>query len=149
MQNEKTDLNKTYQVLITIWAVILFSQFIFVLVLFVVKRELFNFDFTQPIAGREPVMTAALALLGITSFLVSFIWRARFIKRSVIEQKIGLVQSGMLVGIALSDAVTLFGLMTAFLYDYPYFFLFIGLGILGALLHFPKREDLMAASFKR
>lgn len=149
MQNEKTDLTKTYQTLLIIWAAMLFSQFLFLLVLFMVKRELFNFDLSQSLAGREPAMTIALAIAGIVTFAVSFIWRAKFIKRSIVEQKPGWVQSGMLVGIALSEATTLFGLMTAFLYDYPYFFLFIGLGILGILLHFPKRDDLMAASFKR
>jgi hypothetical protein len=46
------------------------------------------------------------------------------------------------------EAATLFGLVTAFVEDYLYFFIFFALGIVGILLHFPKRDDLMAAGFK-
>jgi len=37
----------------------------------------------------------------------------------------------------------------AFAFNYEYFFLWIALGILGMLVHFPRRGDIEAANFKK
>jgi hypothetical protein len=36
----------------------------------------------------------------------------------------------------------------AFAFSYQYFFLWFALGILGMILHFPKRDNLIAAAYK-
>jgi hypothetical protein len=149
MQNEQPNVAGQYQTLLIIWAASLISQFLFLLMIFVIKRELYNFDLTQPIGGKEPMITAALAVVAVSSFVVSFIFRKRHIRQAVEQQKTELVQTGLIRGIAFCEVSTLLGVYSAFSFDYNYFFLFIALGILGILLHFPKRDDLMAASFKR
>lgn len=149
MQNEKPNVAGQYQTLLVIWAALLISQFLFLLIIFVVKRELYNFDFSQPIAGKEPMIIIALAVVAVSGFLASFFLRKKRVTQAIEQQNPGLVQAGLITGVAFCEVSTLLGLFSAFSYDYAYFFVFIGLGILGVLLHFPKRDDLMAASFKR
>ena len=57
------------------------------------------------------------------------------------------------MGAAFDDAAVVedadqVGLALAFMFSYQYFFLWIALGMIGMLLHFPKRADLAAASYK-
>jgi hypothetical protein len=60
-----------------------------------------------------------------------------------------MVQTGLIIAVALCEASSLFGLTLAFAFDYQYFFLWIILGILGIALHFPRRSELHAASYKK
>lgn len=149
MQNERLDLGKAHQTLVIIWAALLFSQFAFLLLIFLVKREVFNFDFTQPIGGEQPVLVFALAGVSVVNFFFSINMRRKFIREAIEKQKVPLVQTGMIVGCALGESITLFGLLLVFVQNYQYFFVFFAIGILAILLSFPKRDDVMAAGFKR
>ena len=149
MENEKTDLNKAYQTLIIIWAALLISQFLFLLLIFFVKPEVYNFDFTQPIGGKQPVFVMALAAVSVVNFFLSFGLRKNYLRESVEKQNVNLVQTAMVVGCALGESITIFGLMLVFMQSYQYFFLFFALGILTVVLSFPRRDDVMAAGFKR
>ena len=150
MQNESQNPNAQYQTLVIIWGALLVSQFMFLVVLFVTKPQLFKFDFSKPLLdGENSVLVIALAFLGITTFLMSFVLKKKFLTQAVHEQKIELVQTAMIIGCALCEATTLFGLVLAFAVEYQYFFTWFALGILGIILHFPKRDNLFAASYKR
>lgn len=149
MQNEKTDLNKAYQTLLIIWGALLVSQFVFLAVIFFVRPEVFNFEFTQPIGGKQPVFVMALASVSLVNFFLSFGGRKNYLREAVAKQNVGLVQTGMIVGCALGESITIFGVMLVFMQGYQYFFLFFALGILTILLSFPRRDDVMAAGFKK
>ena len=132
-----------------IWSALLVAQLLFLIVLFFAKREVYNFDFSKPLLGENPIMVIALAVLGVLTFLLSFILQRKFVNQAINEQKPELVQTAMVIGCALCEATTLFGLVLAFALSYQYFFLWFALGILGTILHFPRRENLIAASFKK
>ncbi len=99
--------------------------------------------------GENSFLIFALAFAGISTFLMSFILKSKYIKQAIDQQNVGLIQTAMIIGCALSEATTLFGLVLAFAFSYQYFFLWFALGILGIILHFPRRENLIAASFKK
>ena len=148
MQNPNA--NAQYQTLVIIWGALLMSQFMFLVIIFVTKPELYNFDFSKPLLGGENfVVIILLAILGISTFLLSFVLKKKFLAQAVNEQKPALVQTAMIVGCALCEATTLFGLVLAFAFSYQYFFAWFALGILGIILHFPKRDNLFAASFRQ
>lgn len=149
MQNEPADLNKNYQTLLVTWVALLMSQMVFVVMVYFVKPELFRFEFTQPILGKTPALTIALAVLSVNSFLLSFFFRKKQLRESVEKQNPGLVQTALILGCAFGESISLFGLVMVFAADYQYFFIFFALGILTILLCFPKRDDMMAAGFKR
>lgn len=135
--------------MLVIWAGLLMSQFLFVVMIFVTRPKLFKFDFSQPLGGSSEAMVLGFAVAAITAVLFSFGFRKRLNDRAVAEQNTGQVQSGLIIALALCEVSSLFGLTLAFAFEYQYFFLWIGLGILGMLLHFPKRDQLLAASYKK
>ena len=149
MQNQKPNVEGQYRIMAIIWLALLVSQFLLLVVLFFAKREIFNFDFSRPLLGDNPAMVIALAVLGGSTFLLSFVLRKKFVNQAINEQKTELVQTAMVIGCALCEATTLFGLVLAFALSYQYFFLWFALGILGTILHFPSRENLIAASYKK
>lgn len=141
--------------MIIIWAALLMSQVMFVALVFITRPELFRFDFSQPMLGPSwrPTGSSAAVIIGfavaaVTAVLFSFAFRKRLNERAVAEQNPAHVQSGLIIALALCEASSLFGLTLAFAFDYQYFFLWIALGILGMILHFPKRDHLHAAAYK-
>ena len=147
MQNSNAE--QSYKTLLIIWAALLFSQFMFVVVIWFAKPELFKFDFSQPLLGDNAVIVGLFAMLSVSDIVISLILRKKTLERSVAEQSIPLVQTAMIIGCALCEAISLFGVLLAFLFGYQYFFLFSILGVIGILPHFPRREDVHAASYRK
>ena len=144
----KPNLVAQYQTLLIVWAALLFSQVLFLLPLFFAKPNLFRFDF--PTGPLEPsgAMIIGFALAALTCVALSFAFKRRLFERAVAEQSAAQVQSGLIIALALCEASTLFGLVLAFAFDYPYFFVWFILGIGGTLLHFPKQNDILAAGYR-
>jgi hypothetical protein len=149
MSETKPTLVAQYQSLIVIWAAILMSQLMLLVVLFFTRKELFEFRFDQPIIGQSAAMILGFAVAAITCVGFSFAFKRRFLERAIEQQDPGLVQSGTIIALALSEASSLIGLCLAFAFDYQYFFAWFALGIAAILFHFPRQNDLLAAGYKR
>ncbi len=143
------NLVEQYKTLVIIWAAILMSQFMFLLVLFFTKKELFEFRLDQPFTGQSGAMIMGFAAVAITCVAFSFAFKRRFFERSVEQQEPQLVQTGTIIALALCEASSLIGMCLAFAFDYQYFFIWFILGIAGMLFHFPRRDDLLAAGYKQ
>ena len=148
MNSPKPGLVAQYQTLLIIWGALLMSQLLFVVMLVVTKPNLFRFDFSQSPLEPSAAMILGFAVAAVTCVAFSFAFKRRLYERAVEEQSPAQVQSGLIIALALCEASSLFGLVLAFAFDYPYFFLWFALGILGMLLHFPKQSDLLAAGYK-
>ena len=148
MQNQKINPNDAYQTFMVIWVALFVSQFLFVGLTFFIKPELLRFDLRKPLFGENTLVVIAVAAISVADLAVSFVLRNRFLARSVAEQNIGMVQTAMIVGCSLAEAISLFGLLLAFAFNYQYFFLFSAFGMLAMVLHLPRRSDIAAASFK-
>lgn len=148
--NNNLNVEPQYRTMTIVWLALLVSQIIFLAVLFVIKPEVYKFDFSKSLLNADnSIMVIALGIVGISTFLLSFILRAKFIKQAIDEQKPDLVQTAMIIGCGLCESTSLFGFVLAMAFAYPYFFLWFALGILGIILHLPKRGNLIAASYKR
>ena len=148
MQNPNSSVEAKYRATALVWFALLVSQLLFLVVLFFAKPEIYRLDFSRPPLGEQPAIVLALAVLGILTFLVSFVLKRKFINQAISERKTALLQTATIIGCALCEATTLFGFVLAFVANYQYFFLWFALGILGIILHFPKRDNFIAASFK-
>lgn len=147
MQNTKPE--DAYKTLVILWFALLVSQVMFLVVIFFAKPEIFKFDWTKPILGENAVIVLVFAVLALANFGLSFVMKKRSYEQSVAEQKVALVQTGLIIACALCEAISLLGMVLAFAFSYQYFFLWFALGILGIILHFPRRDDVIAASYKR
>lgn len=146
MQNTKPE--DAYKTLVILWFALLMSQVMFLVVIFFTKPEIFKFDWTKPILGENAVIVLVFAVLALANFGLSFVMKKRSYEQSVAEQKVALVQTGLIIACALCEAISLLGMVLAFAFSYQYFFLWFALGILGIILHFPRRDDVIAASYK-
>jgi hypothetical protein len=120
----------------------------FIFVLTQAKTELFKFDSTAPILGENAIFVIPFAILAFVNLGLSFIIRKRCNEQAVVEQNPRLVQTGLVIACAFCEAISLLGMVLAFAFSYHYFFAWFALGIFGILLHFPRRADLIAASYK-
>ena len=149
MKNPVSNMKVKYETLVIIWGALLTSQAVFLLLICLIKPELFAFDFTRPFFGNQPLIVFLFAVVALIFFILSFVLRNQHMRRAVIDQDAGCVQTGLVLGCALSEASSLLGVVLAFAFDYHYFFLWIALGIIGVLFHFPRRDNLMAAVYKQ
>ena len=147
MQNTKSE--DAYKTLVILWFALLMSQVMFLVVIFFAKPEIFKFDWTKPILGENAVIVILFAVLALANFGLAFVMKKRSYEQSVAEQKVALVQTGLIIACALCEAISLLGMVLAFAFSYQYFFLWFALGILGIILHFPRRDDVIAANYKK
>ena len=147
--NQTGNVEQSYRTLMLIWFALLNSQLLLLVVLYFARPEIFRFDFSKPLLGENSVMVIVLAILAVSTFLLSFVLRSRFLNQAINEQKLELVQTALIVGCSLCEAISLFGFVLVFILNYQYFFLWFALGILGIILHFPRRGNLIDASYKR
>ena len=149
MQNPDPRTAGQYQTMMVLWAALLMSQFLFVLLIFITRLKLFTFPPAGPLLGENALIVLVLGLAAVTSVAVSFFLRKQNVERGIATQNVGLIQSGLITGCVLCEVSSLLGVVLAFAFNYEYFFLWIALGILGMLLHFPRRGDIEAANFKK
>ena len=147
--NQPGYVEQSYRTLIIIWFSLLNSQLLLLVVLHFTRPEIFRFDFSKPLLGENPTMVIVLAVSAVLTFLLSFVLRKKFINQAINEQKTEFVQTAVVIGCALCEAISLFGFVLVFTLNYQYFFLWFALGILGIILHFPRRDNLIDASYKR
>jgi len=148
MQNHKSNVEGQYRVLTVVWIALLFSQLLLLVVIFFARPDVFRFDFSKSLLGGNAVIIGMFALLAISNLVLSFVLSRKYLNQAIAEQKTALVQTAMIIGCALCEAISLFGVVLAFAFSYQYFFLWFALGILGTILHFPKRDNLIAANYK-
>ena len=137
-----------YETLVVVWFALLISQVLFFALVWFVKPGIFVHETPPPFLGKMPLVILVFAASAIAFLLLSFVLSRQHMQRAERDQDAGCVQTGLVLGCALSEIPSLLGLVLAFAFDYPYFYLWIALGALGMLLHFPRKSNLDAATYK-
>lgn len=137
------DLNKRYQTLLFLWFALLMS-----IVLYFVVALL-----AAPDAGAAPgssnsLLTFALASLGTFVVVISFAVKRKLLERSIENQDVALVQKALVVACAMCEVTALMGLLERFIIRNSDYYLLLIVAAIGTVLHFPRREQLQAASYK-
>ena len=138
-----------YETLVTVWLALLMSQVLFVVLVYFAKPELLTFDLSRPFLGESPLITVVFAAIAIVFFVLSLVLSRQHMRRAEQDQDAGCVQTGLVLGCALAEIPSLLGLVLAFAFEHPYFYLWIALGIVGVLAHFPRRGNLIAAGARQ
>ncbi len=147
--NQNSSAEAFYRVSTIIWFALLVSQFLFFLVVYFTHPELFSVDFSKPFLDENAPFVIALAVVAISTVGLSFVLKAKLFAQAVAEQKLPLLQTGLIIALALCESASLFGVVLAFAFHYRYFFLWLAFGILATLLHFPRRQKFIDAGYKR
>jgi hypothetical protein len=128
-----------YRTMLILWFAILMSVGIFFSITLVIER---------PAAGNDNTLVWVFAALSIFPLLFSFVLKGKLLAQSVREQRPDIVQSALILSVALCETVSLFGLMVFFTTRTPYYYIFFIVSVIGILLHLPRRDQLLAASYK-
>jgi hypothetical protein len=133
------NIDARYRTMLVIWFALLMSVGLYFSLTLVIER---------PAAGDNPVLLWGLMAASIFPLLLSFVLKGKLLALSVREQRPDLVQSAMILAVALCESVGLFGLLIFFTTGTPYYYGFFIVSILAMLLHMPRRDQLLAATYK-
>ena len=99
----------------------------------------------------EPNNTLFLVFvaIAISITLISFLIKSKLINRAVEQQQVQLVQQAYIVAWAMTEVPAFLGLIDFFVTGNRYFYVLFIIATLGLLLHFPQRDHVIHASFKR
>ena len=99
----------------------------------------------------EPNGTLFLVFVAIalSTTLISFLIKSKLINRAVEQQQVQLVQQAYMVAWAMMEVAAFLGLIDFYLTGNRYFYVLFIISTVGLLLHFPQRDHVIHASFKR
>jgi predicted MFS family arabinose efflux permease len=137
--SEGTKVDARYRTMLIVWFAILMSVGLMFFLTLVMER---------PPAGKDNTLLFVFAAASIFPLLLSFVMKSKLLAQSVKEQKMALVQTAMIIAIALCETVGLFGMMVFFTTASPYYYIFFIVSVISILLHMPRRDQLLAASYK-
>ena len=137
-QDQKIELR--LRTLRTLWIALFLSVLIyFVMTIFVHRSE-------NAVPNNSLFLILLLMGLSITS--VSFLVKSKLLNKAVELQQVPLVQQGYIVAWALSEVSALLGLLDYFATGDRYYYVLFIISAFGYLLHFPRREHVINATFK-
>lgn len=137
---QQANLEKLYRTMVILWFALFGSivMFLFLAVLIAPETERPN-----------TVMTIAFMTIGALAVIASYIVKQRFLEQAVEKQNVTLIQTGTIIAAALSEVAAMFGLMDRLITGSNFFYVFFIIAVIGSVLNFPRRDHLLAASYKK
>lgn len=136
----QANIDARHRTMIILWFALLMSSGIFFLLTIFIER---------PVAAPgNNILFQVFLGISIMAVLISFVLERKLLAQSVREQRPDLVQVALIMALALCEVASLLGLMTYFTSASPYHYVLFIIGVGGMLLHFPRRSNLLGASYK-
>ena len=124
-----------HRIILIIWFSLLMSISIF-------------FGMTVMIPSRpNPNTTLSFGLIGAAFMVIilSVVIKMRVVQRAIEKRDAAMLQTGYVASFALCEAAALWGLIDHFVTGSSYYYFSFLLGLLGMLIHFPKKDHVRAA----
>jgi hypothetical protein len=102
-----------------------------------------------PTATPSSTLSLLFVVVGLFMIAASFLFKKIFLTKSVEQQRTDLVQQGYIVAFAIAEVPALLGILDFFATGNRYYFVPMIISALGQLLHFPRRQHVVDASFNR
>ena len=126
-----------HRIILMVWFSLLMSISIF-------------FVMTIMIPGNpsEPNATLSFAFIGLAFMSVagSVLIKQRIVQRAIEKRDAAMLQTGYILGFALCESAAIWGLVDHFVTGSRFYYFSFALGLLGMLLHFPKKDHVRAAT---
>lgn len=125
----------------TLWlALVLSVVMYFVFTLFVGRNE--N-------ATPNNTLSLTLSIVALAAVLMSFLLKSKLLNRAIEQQQVPMIQQAYVVTWAIAEVGALLGLLDFFVTGNRYYYVPMLIAGAGQLLHFPRREHVENAAFKR
>jgi F0F1-type ATP synthase membrane subunit c/vacuolar-type H+-ATPase subunit K len=132
-----------------VWLVFLLSQLALLGVSWSIGGETAQANVQYGFLGPYPLIIYGALFFAGANFAISLILRRICNQQAVNEQNVKYVQTGLIIGCALCESISLIGMVLLFAFAYPFFYYWFAFGILGIFFQFPRRQQLLDASFKK
>jgi hypothetical protein len=140
-ENNSKRLDMQYRTMKIVWAGIVISiGWFFAVSLFTGKPDSED--------SQSRIITFALTAIAILLVLVSFAIKQKFYAQAEQKQEPRFVQTGMIVALAMCEGAAMLGLIDSLTTGNRYYPVTFVIALLGMLLHFPRRNQLAAASYR-
>ena len=136
----KDNLEALYRSMVIIWIAQIMS-----VVMFFVVTQLVEVPAERP---ENKILSFVFAAVGTFCAIISFVVRARLLRKSVEQQNPALVQTANIAGRALCEVPAILGVIERFVLPGQEYLLLLLISALAMVLQFPRRADLLAASYK-
>ncbi len=143
-QSAQPNLDARYRTMLTLWFALLMSIVLYFLVALFMARETGDASATP----RNAPLIVSLTALGAGLVLLSVVVKQKLLKKSIEQQRVELVQQAMIVACALCEGSALLGLVARFTFDSQEYYLLFLISALGIAIHFPRRGQLLSATYK-
>jgi NADH:ubiquinone oxidoreductase subunit 2 (subunit N) len=140
----ENNLDKRYQTLLILWFALLMSIGMYFLFSLFVAPGISN----QSGTPSRSLLIVGLTALGTFLVVVSFPVKHKLLERAVEKQDTALVQKALVIACAMCEVSALLGLLEHFVIGNREYYLLFLIAAAGTALHFPRRSQLEAASYK-
>ena len=141
--DQNTSLDARYRTMLILW----FALFMNIGVFFVFAVFMTR-DAGAARGNATDYLSVVLLALGTFSVVASFVVKKIFLTRSVDRQDLGLVQQGLIFACAMCEVSALLGLIGLLLTGNREYYILFLIAAGGEAAHFPRRDQLLAASYK-
>ena len=132
-----------------IWFVLLLTQFALLGLAFSLLPQEAAANTQYGFLGTNPPIVVGALMLAFTNLAISFVMRKKASEQALVDQNVKHVQTGLVIACAFCESISIIGMVLAVAFAYPFFYLWSALGIFGIFLHFPRRQRLLDATFKK
>jgi len=139
-QNDPNKIELRLRTMRTLWIALLVSIVMYYIFTIVVGRP--------PNAPPNDKLFLICVAVGVLTIVLSFVIKNKGLANAATQQKIELVQPAYILAWALCEVSALLGMMVFFATNNRYYYGLFILGALGQLVHAPRRDHLLNASYK-
>jgi len=137
-QQVESTVDARYQVFLILWFALLMSVTLFLVLVLVVGSH----------GTPNPTLSYALLAAGAAIVFASFVLKQQLMRKAIEKRDVAALQSSHIVALALCESAALFGVLDRFVTASQTSWFLFAIAVLGILLHFPRKDNLRAASFK-
>lgn len=131
-----------------VWGGIFFSQFILAVVAYTTKPQLLYMDLSKPALGSDPMPIIVMGLIAVSILIASVVVRNSLISEAIKTRDTNKLQSAYIVAMAMTESISLIGVVAAIVFEYQYFVAFFVIAIIAIILHRPKMTSVLATTFE-
>ena len=100
-------------------------------------------------ATPNNTLSLTLMLVAFSTTVISLVIKNKLVSRAIDQQQLGMVQQAYVVTWAICEVGALMGFLDFFVTGNRYYYVPFLIAAAGQLLHYPRREHVEQASFKR
>jgi lysylphosphatidylglycerol synthetase-like protein (DUF2156 family) len=143
-QTTPPNIDARYRTMLTLWFGLFASVGMYFLFVMFAAPAFSNASESPP----STLFTIVITTLGTLSVLLSFVVKRKLLQLSVDRQEIALVQQALIVACVMCEVAAVLALVERFLFESHEYYLLFLISAIGIALHFPRRAQLLSATFK-